>query len=239
MYQQQITGASFRTRRLSAIIFCMKLYLTLLFLMPLVLANVALAYNTSLNQPSEPYEVFFVETNIQEESEYLGELDGSPHMYEFRIEDGAKLTLTLFQSLGNESTPFSLIIVRENDNKKGVKEVGRLKGKDTNWSMYKDKVLGVKLSQSESFVTDIGAGVYRVEVSTPDNFGKYMLVVGEEPYSDGYFATLGDVRMIQKFFGHSIFSMLRSSYIYYPLGIILLIILISQTRRYYSKLKSN
>ena len=45
----------------------------------------------------------------------------------------------------------------------------------------KDRVLGMRLLKSQIFSAELTAGVYRVEVSTPDNFGSYLLTVGDKP----------------------------------------------------------
>lgn len=184
--------------------------------------QIALAYNSTLNNTKIPYEVQTVDSNIEQEAEYLGELIGDPHMYEFSI--GAKTKLVLRVSQLNTDTPIQLglIAIKENNNNAGVTEVGRLKAKDMVWDKKRDSTLGLSLLNSQILEAEIGPGIYRVEVSTPDNFGRYMLIIGNEEVTPGYFNTLSDIRLIQKAFGKSLFSMLVSSYIYYPVGIMVL-----------------
>ncbi|HMO78386.1 MAG TPA: hypothetical protein PKD95_04285 [Candidatus Paceibacterota bacterium] len=198
-----------------------------LFLVP----NLVLAYNPTINTTILPFDVVTIDGNIESEAQYLGKLIGYPQMYEFVLTEAATLTLELAQLSDENPIPFSLIIVKENSNNGGVSEVGRLQAKDISWSMVKDRVLGLKLLKSEVFVAELTAGVYRVEVSTPDNFGSYLLEVGDEPFNPGYFSTLSDIRTIQKFFDLSFFSLLRSSYVSYPLGIVILLILFYFTWR--------
>ena len=204
-----------------------------LFLVP----SFSLAYNPTINTTTTPFAVSIIDNNIESRAEYLGELIGYPHMYEFVLGKEAALTLELVQLPGESPVPFSLIAVKENSNNGGVVEVGRLQAKDTTWSLVKDRILGLQLLHGQVFTAELKAGVYRVEVSTPDNFGPYLLTVGEVPYNPGYFSTLSDIRTIQKFFGFSIFSLFKSSYVFYPLGIVILLILFFITWRNREKLQ--
>lgn len=195
-----------------------------------LLATPAWAYNPIINVVTLPYEVSVINSDLNLQSEYLGELTGDPHMYEFAIGTSTKLTLALAQEKGKEPSALSLIVVQQNEDKGGVSEIGRL-ASDIIWQDREDKILGLSFSQSQDFVADLRPGVYRVEVSTPDNFGKYALIVGEDVVVEDYFKTLSQIYTFQKFFGGSIFSMLKSSYVHYPLGIILLLIIFYLTWR--------
>ena len=183
------------------------------------------AYNSIKNTVLIPYEVTTIEGDLNIQREYLGVLKGDPHMYEFGIGSTTKLSLALMQTVETESLPLSLIIIKQNDDRGGVTEIGRLNNKNIKWHKFEDSALGIDLSKSEPFTVDLRPGIYRVEVSSPDNIGKYSLVIGDEENTQGYFKELSNIYMIQTFFGGSIFSMIKSSYVYYPLGIIILIIL--------------
>ena len=181
------------------------------------------AYNPSINVPELPYAIYMADSDITTKAEYLGELIGDPHMYEFSIGADAKLSLTLTQLADEAVIPFSLITVKQNNQNAGVVEVGRLPAKEVSWSEVDESALGLDLVSSQVFEANITPGIYRVEVSTAENFGKYMLTIGEEKANPGYFSTLADIRLIQKFFGASIFALFLSSYVYYPIGIMLLL----------------
>lgn len=181
------------------------------------------AYNPSINAPAIPYEVYMADSDISTRAEYLGELIGDPHMYEFSIGSDTKLTLKLLQMKEESLVPLSLIAVKQNNQNAGVVEVGRLVSKDITWAEVDDSALGLDLVSSQTFEAMLTPGIYRVEVSTAENYGKYLLTIGEAEANPGYFSTLADIRMIQKFFGASVFSLLLSSYVYYPLGIIVLL----------------
>jgi len=197
------------------------------FLLPII----SHAYNPTLNSTIVPYEPQIIDSTISNQAEYLGLLAGDPHMYEFTIGETATLTLQVSQLSADTPIPFSLIAVRENTQNAGVVEVGRLRAKDITWEEKRDGGLGLTLAHSSVFETEIGPGVYRVEVSTPENAGAYMLTVGTMEIPAGYFKTIADVRMVQKFFGISIFGMLLSTYVLYPLGILVLIGLFYYTWR--------
>lgn len=184
-----------------------------------------MAYNPTINLTTVPFDVVTIDSDIETKSEYLGRLTGYPQMYEFILASDATLTLELTQLPSEDPIPFSLIAVKENTNNGGVTEVGRLQAKDISWILVKDKVLGMQLLRSQVFSVDITSGIYRVEVSTPDNFGPYLLTVGEKPFNPGYFKTLADVRTIQGFFELSSLSLFKSSYVSYPLGIIIMLVL--------------
>ncbi len=189
------------------------------------------AYNPSVNTTIIPYQVFVADSDIEIQAEYLGELTGDPQMYEFTTGVSTTLKLRISQLVTNKPIPFSLIAVKQNNKNAGVVEIGRLRAKDIEWVEEKDKVIGLSLLNSSVFEAEIGPGIYRVEVSTPENFGLYQLTIGDQPTTPGYFRTLKDIRTIQKFFGKSIFSMFGSTYVYYPLGIILLLVLMLLTWR--------
>ena len=182
------------------------------------------AFSPTVSNPILPYEVLTMNSDIATEQVYLGELKGDPHMYEFTLGKETELVVTLVQ-LQNDNRPLSLIAVKSNDNNRGVSEIGRLAANETTWQPYRDSALGLKLSRSEVFNKTLGSGIYRVEVSTAENMGKYMLVVGTKVQDLGYFKTLSNIRLAQDFFGQSILTMFLSSYIYYPIGILFLLYL--------------
>lgn len=202
-----------------------------------VVPALSLAYEPMLNTTTIPYEPQVIDSAINNQTQHLGLLVGDPHMYEFTIGVDTTLTLRVSQLAGDTPIPFSLIAVRENTQNAGVVEVGRLRAKDITWEEERDGALGLTLAHSPAFEAEIGPGVYRVEVSTPENLGAYMLTVGSIPTPTGYFETLADVRTIQKFFGVSIFGMLLSSYVLYPLGILVLLALFYYTWRNRARLQ--
>lgn len=179
----------------------------------------ALAYNPIIGEPSQTYAVIPMEGDLYIEREYLGNLNDFPDLYEFTSEVAFTLQLSLRQRASGE-VPFGLILVRQNENDGGVTEMVRHIQPLAEWTEITDSVLGVTFLEGATLVRDIEPGTYRIEVSSADNKGDYMLIVGDESVQTGFFTTLTDVYKIQRHFGYSPLRMLFSSYIYYLLGII-------------------
>ena len=194
------------------------------------------AYNPVLNEVSVPYEVKTI-GDLNTQTEHLGELKGDPHMYEFAVGEATELNISLLQIDSGTLVPFSLIVVKQNEDKGGVSEIGRFLGSKVEWQSVEDSVLGLNFSKSQVFTAELKPGIYRAEVSTPENYGKYALVVGKNSVREGYFATLADIYAFQKFFSDSAFYIIKSSYVYYPLGILAVFVAFYYTWRSRNRIK--
>ncbi len=193
------------------------------------------AYELTVTEVSKPYEIVSITEVPQYEHVYLGELNNFPVMYEFIAAEPFTLTAKLSQLDNSEAYPLklSLMIVRLNDNGGGVTEITRFNPSSENWKKRKDPILGLSFLDSNSISKEVDAGVYRIEVSTPENTGRYSLLLGNEKGEFvGYFKTLSQVRVIQKFYGTSVLKILTSSYVYYPLGIIFMLFMFRKTWKY-------
>jgi hypothetical protein len=195
------------------------------------------AFAPIINQPAIPYEVLTIDAQIEQERLYLGELTNDPHTYEFAIGETKPLVLSLMQLEGVKEVPFSLIIVEVNENNRGVTEVGRLDGREIVWESSRNHALGLMMSSGKVFTTELTPGVYRFEVSSADNKGKYLLNIGTVADKVGYFSKLKNIYTVRQFLGAPIFGMLFSSAVYYPLGIILLIGLVFLTWFYRGRIE--
>ncbi len=71
------------------------------------------AYNPSVNTSTVPYEVVGIDNAITLQAEYLGELVGDPHMYEFTIGEEENLILTISQLKNESPLALSLIAVKK------------------------------------------------------------------------------------------------------------------------------
>ncbi|MEZ4104370.1 MAG: hypothetical protein R3B60_03730 [Candidatus Paceibacterota bacterium] len=207
----------------------------------LFLPLVSLAYNPSINTTTIPYELTSINSDIQTKYQYLGELKNDPHMYEFNSSTTTELTLSLAQLATNLNSPipFSLIVVKEKEKGGGVQEVGRLNQKNIEWNTISDGKLGLKLKVSNDLSVKVTSGTYRIEVSTPENRGKYMLTIGQDDSNHSYFSELLHIKTINSFLDDSFFSIFRSSYVYYPLGIITITILFYLVWRKRQRVKTN
>jgi hypothetical protein len=183
-----------------------------------VLAPVAWAFDPVVQEFAEPYEVHVVEVDATQQREYLGVLNDYPEMYEITSQEPFTLRAEVIQLAGEELVPLALIAVRQNEFNGGVSEVARVNQPAEEWRTINDPVLALTLRTSNVIEVPVEAGTYRVEVSSPENSGAYMLRLGSEPVAGGYFKTLADIRTVQAHFGVGWLSFLRSTYVFYPLG---------------------
>ncbi len=196
----------------------------------------ALAYNPMPNEITVPYEITTI-SDLSTQTEHLGELKGDPHMYEFAVGETTELNMALMQIDSGTIIPFSLIVIKQNEDRGGVSEIGRLTGGSVEWQKVEDAVLGLNFEKTQMFTAELRPAIYRVEVSTPENYGKYALVIGKNQIDDNYLAKLTDIYTFQKFFDGSIFSMIKSTYVYYPLGILVVLVVFYFTWRSRNKIK--
>lgn len=194
----------------------------------------AFAYEVYTTAPTKPYDIIPFAEGLDIKQVYLGQLEDFPVMYESALTSTTTLTVQVSQRFQSAINPLglALMIVRVDDKDGGVAEVARLRPSAEDWGIRKDKVYGMTFWDSELVTKELGPGLYRIEVSTPDNIGAYALTVGEFDDWLGYFETLSRVRAVQDNFGYSVFGMLRSSYVYYPLGIILLLFVMHHTWKF-------
>lgn len=197
------------------------------------------AYTVIETDISQPYEIVPIEATPPTQHNYLGTLADYPIMYEITSEEPFTFAAQVSQPAGAEVEPLVLLLIRKNDRGGGVSEVVRMTTDPAQWSVVRDSKLGMTLRTSPVISEDVEPGVYRIEVSSPDNLGQYLLTVGQEATEPGYFAELGAIRKTQKYFGLGIFSMLKSSYVYYPIGILLLVFAIYKTWSYRHVVRRN
>jgi hypothetical protein len=119
------------------------------FLLPFFLFSLSVsAYNPIINEVMVPYDVTTI-SDLGSQTEHLGELKGDPHMYEFAVGEATDLKIYLLQLESDTPIPLSLIVVKQNEDRGGVTEIGRLSNSD--WQNFDDKVLGLSLSRSQLF----------------------------------------------------------------------------------------
>lgn len=206
------------------------------FLFPMVLFfAVAIplhAFNPILVEPEQPYEVSMIEGDPYITREYLGSLEDYPEMYELTTDVAIDISIKVRQRASSKAVPYGLILVRQNDDNGGVSEIGRLNQPLEEWTEVRHSPFGMRFLESQTFTMNIKPGTYRIEVSTPDNRGAYMLVLGDEPALAGFFGTIADAYRVQRHFGYLPFHIFFSSYVYYSLGSLLIIYGIYRTYRY-------
>lgn len=195
----------------------------------LLLPSMVSAFSVIETDQSAPYEIVPVEMVPEEQVLFLGSLEGFPIMYEVTAEEPFTFTAQVRQLSTTIQRPFSLILIRQNDRGGGVTEVARMNTAPVDWTTQRDAAVGLSFAASPFINESVAAGTYRIEISTPENDGNYVLQLGDQPADSGYWGQLGAVRQIQQFFGFSVITMLGSSLVYYPLGCLLLIFLLYKT----------
>ncbi len=182
------------------------------------------------------YEVITIQ-NPEIEQLILGELTDAPEMFE--IVSDVPFTLTAeIRAIPNTSgatlPQLSGIIIRQKEIR-GVEEVARLNSSDAPWTVQTDLDSGLVYQAGPYFSESVDAGTYRIEVSNPNNQGKYLLLIGNQQDQNGYFASLSDIKRVYTFYDLSTVRMVSSPYVYYPLLVIIVGLLIFGTWYYRRK----
>jgi hypothetical protein len=208
----------------------MRIFLLSMLMLPMVV----LASGIYVTEVASPYAIVPVDNEINQPQLHLGVLDNFPVMYEFSLASSTDFRAQISQpvSVGVDTpNPLTLMLVRQDDRGGGVTEIARLTPDVESWSIVQDSSIGASFWQGKEIIETLQSGTYRIEVSTPDNDGKYLLNFGPEG-DYGYFASLSRAWTIQQFLGYSPLRMLTSSLVYYPLGILLIGLLINRTWKY-------
>lgn len=187
------------------------------------------AYTAVLEPVATPYEVVTINDDPMIERSILGELEGSPEMFEITSDVEFTLTVEIRALIESATSPeFAGIIIRQKESR-GVEEVARLWATDADWLRVVHKETGLPYYAGPFWSQVMPAGMYRIEVSTPENSGKYILVIGSQSDSNGYLESIRNVALTYEFYEASTIRMFNSPYIHYPLGILLLILLLGGT----------
>ncbi len=197
----------------------------------ILIPTLTLAATPIIHSVNLPYESFSINPNLDDRTVYLGLLSGDPHLYEITVGSNQVLTVLLKQPWQEFPVPLSFILVREKEGNLGVSEIGRFGGLDTEWKSGWQSALGASVLVSEPIQYTLAPGVYRFEVSAPNNEGRYLLVLGEGDTS-GYVDKWREMTAVQDFFGLSSLRVLVSTLFLYPFGIIVLLSLIYLTWRW-------
>ena len=199
----------------------------------LLTAGGAAAFTSLPVVSSSSYEPHVVTSPVTAKRVYLGTLEGFPDMYEIASPEPFTLDLALSTLVDSPVKPaLSVIIVEAGVS--GVTEVSRINHDAENWQLKRESITGLSLLAGPEYQSELAAGTYWIEISTPDNNGQYLLTLGHQPLDTGYFATLQSIAQTYEFVGQSKWRMIRSPYVYWPLSsglIICLLIVIWRERK--------
>jgi hypothetical protein len=188
------------------------------------------AYDVTLLAPDAPYEVIPIESDFRAQQWYLGTLQQFPVMYEFFISEPTVVPISLRVPAGVDVQVMrpTLLVVRDVDGR-GVEEVARLLFDEDMWVEERDRRSRLSYRRAPDLTLDLMAGTYRIEVSTPNNDGAYMLVMGVNSGAPAWGQSVVAVRALYDFYGTPTVLMVRSPVVYYPLGSGIVLILIGLT----------
>lgn len=210
----------------------MKLCVSVLSLLVLLIPSAATAAVVFHTLP-EQYAIYELPDDLLEEQLAYGELLGYPDTYQFRLAATTTVTVAIWDVDHTVDTSLLSGIVVYDEGQRGVREITRLSAAEADWEMYTDARTTMRYRTGPIYTGDLSPGIYRVEISTPDNEGRYrMLFSAEDSTQSGYFATLRDIRATQVFHGYAWWYMLRTAHVYIPIGIILFGVGIYATWRY-------
>lgn len=211
--------------------FCLTLVALFMVILP-----VAQAFESLEETVPTQYEVITIQ-NPEIEQLILGELTDAPEMFEIVSEVPFTLTAEI-RAIPNTSgatlPQLSGIIVRQKEIR-GVEEVARLNASDASWTVRTDPDSGLVYQAGPYFSEQLESGTYRIEVSNPNNQGKYLLLIGNQKDQNGYFDSLSDIQRVYAFYDLSTIRMVSSPYVFYPLSVIIVLLLVVGTWYYRRK----
>lgn len=153
---------------------------------------------------------------------FYGELKGFPHTYEIHSTEPFTLfTQILVPDIDSSKNNISGIIIKLPEKSGRVTEITRMSEKEATWESTFEFFGGDSYREGATFTKDLEAGTYRIEMHTPDNLEKYVLVVGtREEMSIGYIETIKRLAGVKKFFNKSPLRVVESPLVYVPLLVV-------------------
>ena len=148
---------------------------------------------------------------------FYSDLTDYPEMYGFSLSATTTVRFSIDAIDHTDRAPgFSGIVVKDKG-QDGVREVGRFLANDASWEVYTDSRTQMQYRMGPSKDFTLGPGDYRVEVSTPNNHGRYVLKLGPATAPEsGYIQTLREIRSTQLFHGYGVLHVFRTAHVYVP-----------------------
>lgn len=153
---------------------------------------------------------------------FYGTMNGFPHTYEIVTTKPFHLfTQVLAPDIEGGATTISGIVIKLPESGGRVTEISALNSKDAKWESEYEPFGGDSYLQGPQFEGDLEAGTYHIEVHTPDNQAKYVLVVGKrEEMTIGYVELYNRLKEVKQFFGKSPIMIVESPFVYIPVVLI-------------------
>ncbi len=114
---------------------------------------------------------------------YYAELKGKPDTYRISSEAPLKFYLNiLVPDIEGATKDYAVKVTREKMESTGTVnyDLYYLDGLKADWTAFYEKFAGDAYFKGPEIRSDLEAGTYNIEVSSPDNTGKYVLAIGEK-----------------------------------------------------------
>lgn len=135
---------------------------------------------------------------------YYGNLAGKPVSYRIEARDAFRLYVNILVPYIEGIEKDVSVTIR----KQGA-VISRLDGSAHDWKVFHEPFAGDEYYRGPEYVEMQDAGVYEIQVSSPDNQGKYVLAIGDReafPFGELVKTYLVLPRLKSEFFGKSPFS---------------------------------
>lgn len=144
---------------------------------------------------------------------FYGELKGQPNYFNITLSENSDIYISLLvPDISGIGKDISAVIIQNHTHDVEVPEFHEhleftLNGTNYEWTPYFEEFAGDNYFQGPNITTGLEAGEYEVRISSPDNEGKYVLVVGvREAFTPGEIInTIILLPQLKIFFGTSPF----------------------------------
>jgi hypothetical protein len=181
---------------------------------------IALAYVSPISVPQNPQAVLPL-GDVSRSHEYFGRLEDFPHPYSFEVLKEQQFSASVFvPDEPQYANDVSLILVKAE--KRGVSEVGRTSAKEATWQRERSVLFAETFRNGGTLSGALQPGSYIMEVSSPNNEGKYRLLWGQERVGRGYIGNVRALFEVKEFLGHATVGVFLSPLIYVPISLLVL-----------------
>ena len=178
-----------------------------------------------LYEQEVPSEVLELES-IQGETIY-GRLDNGPHTFTFAVTEDTQLSVQVSMKPGTKKDDVSLILVKEET--RGVSEVGRVDAKKVSWKKKYSIWKATSFLFGEKIEYSLDPGIYKLEVSSPENNKGYRLELGK---GDG--SLYKELFIVRNVFDIGRWGVIFSPLFFVPILLIVGIVIHRKRKRYVS-----
>jgi hypothetical protein len=147
---------------------------------------------------------------------YYAELMGHPARFHFTAQNEFALYLQLLvPHIDGATTDYRARILRDGQ------VFAELHPQRVTWRTYHEHFGGDVYLLGPEFRAPAPAGHYQIEVTSPENRGKYILAIGEkEAFAPGeILQTMGELFAVKRYFGKPAYSVKQSPFFYVPTAI--------------------